>query len=312
VHALFGAYFSSVTITTSQVAERAGVPFVNGTSTSPALHRRGFKYYFRTTPHGEHFGTLMFDFVRDFAAKSGQRFETVAIFNEDTAFGSDAAKAQDALAKARGMKLVERIAYRAQTTSLTSEVQRLKAANPDLLLPTSYTSDTYLFLRTAKDLDYNPRMLVANNAGYTDPAFLKTMGKDGEGVMSRSPYNDDLAKRIPLIGRVNEIFRKHSGGRDISDVSAREFTAFMTLLDAIDRAGSTDPEKIRDALVKTNIPADQLIVPFGGIRFAADGQNELVRGLIMQVQDGKYCTVYPFELAACEVKFPMPTWAEKK
>ena len=85
----------------------------------------------------------------------------------------------------------------------------------------------------------------------------------------------------------------------------------MALADAINRAGSTDPEKIRKALTETNIPSDKLIVPWRGIRFGADGQNELVRGILMQVQNGKYCTVYPFDLASCELVYPAPTWSEK-
>src|SRR4051794_11829393 len=156
VHALFGAYFSSVTAATSQVAERAGIPYVNGASTSPALTARGLKYFFRTTPNDFHFAQLIFDFMKDYGAKSGKKFETVAIFAEDTAYGSDAAKAQEQIARERGLKVVEKITYRAQTTSLTAEVQRLKAASPDVLLPSSYTSDTFLLFKTAKELDYSP------------------------------------------------------------------------------------------------------------------------------------------------------------
>ena len=85
----------------------------------------------------------------------------------------------------------------------------------------------------------------------------------------------------------------------------------MTLLDALDRAGSTDPEKLRAALAATNIPADQLIVPYRGVKFDATGQNDLVQAILMQVQKGKYCTIYPFELASCPVLFPTPSWAEK-
>jgi branched-chain amino acid transport system substrate-binding protein len=85
----------------------------------------------------------------------------------------------------------------------------------------------------------------------------------------------------------------------------------MTLLDALDRAGSTDPEKLRAALAATNIPAEQLIVPYQGVKFDSAGQNELVRTILMQAQKGKYCTIYPFELASCEVMYPAPTWAEK-
>ena len=73
--------------------------------------------------------------------------------------------------------------------------------------------------------------------------------------------------------KINAIFKKHSNGRDLSDVPARNFTGFMTLLDAINRAGSTDPEKIRVALATTNIPADQLIVPYRGVKFDATGSS---------------------------------------
>ncbi len=311
VHALFGAYFSSVTATSSLVAERAGIPYVNGASSQPALTGRGLKFFFRTSPNDEHFTHLMFDFMKDFEAKSGKKLQSVSIFHEDTAFGADSGRVQEATAKARNIKILDKISYKATTTALTAEVQRLKLANADVLLPSSYTSDTFLLFRTAKDLDYNPKLIIAQNAGFTDPTFIKTMGKDAEGAITRSPYNDDLAERIPLIKKINAIFKKHSNGRDLSDVPAREFTGFMTLLDAINRAGSTDPEKIRVALTQTNIPADQLIVPYRGVKFDATGQNELVRPILMQVQKGKYCTIYPFELASCQVVYPLPTWAEK-
>jgi branched-chain amino acid transport system substrate-binding protein len=310
VHALFGAYFSSVTAAISQAAERAGVPLLNAESSQPALTQRGLKYFFRTSPTDETFSQLMFDFLKDLPAKSGQKIQSVSIFHEDTAFGADSARVQDRLAKENGLKVLEKITYKAQTTSLSSEVQRLKAANADVLLPSSYTSDTFLLLRTAKELNYNPRLIVAQNAGFTDPTFISTMGKDAEGAITRSPYNADLDRRIPLLGKVNEIFKKHSNGRPLSDVSARAFTGFMTLLDALNRAGSTDPEKLREALAATDIPPEQLIVPYKGVKFDATGQNALVRPILMQVQKGKYCTIYPFELAACEL-IPTPTWAEK-
>ena len=137
------------------------------------------------------------------------------------------------------------------------------------------------------------------------------MGKEAEGIITRSPFNFDLAGRLPLLAKVNEIFKKHSNGRDISDISARGFTGFMTLLDALNRAGSTDPEKIRAALAATDIPPEHLIVPYRGVKFDANGQNTLVRPILMQVQKGTYCTIYPFELASCPAVYPMPSWADK-
>src|SRR5437868_4334335 len=129
VHAVFGAYFSSVTAAASQAAERAGVPFVNAESSQPALTQRGLKYFFRTTPTDETFSQLMFGFLKEYGPKSGRKFQTISIFHEDTAYGTDSAKVQERLAKENNIKVVENIAYKSQTTSLTSEVQRLKAGD---------------------------------------------------------------------------------------------------------------------------------------------------------------------------------------
>jgi branched-chain amino acid transport system substrate-binding protein len=310
VNAMFGAYYSSVTGAASQVTERAKIPWVNGESTSPKLTTRGFKYFFRVTPHDGEFTQLMFEFLNDFNSKDGN-IKTVGIMHEDTLWGNDSGSTQDKMAKDQGYDVVEKISYKAKTTTLSSEVQRLKAKSPDVLLPSSYTADAYLFLNTAQELDYNPKLLVAQNAGYTDPNFIKTMGSKAEGVITRSPFNTDLADSIPLIGKINELFKTHSGGRDLSDVPARAFTGFMALANAINNAGSSDPEKIRQALVDLDMDSSSLIVPYRGIKFGSDGQNEKTRGILMQVQDGKYCTVYPFELAACDLRYPIPTWSEK-
>jgi branched-chain amino acid transport system substrate-binding protein len=261
VHAMYGAYYSSVTAAGSQVAERHQIPWVNGESTSPKLTTRGFKWFFRTTPHDGEFTQLMFEFMNDFKKKVGKEIKTVSIFHEDTLWGTDSGAVQNKMAKENGYKVLQKISYRAKTTSLTPSVQILKASNADVLLPSSYTSDAMLFMRTAKELDYNPKMLVAQNAGYTDPTLISTLGTDAEGVITRSPFNTDLAKTIPLINEVNEAFKKHSNGRELSDVPVRAFTGFMVLADAINRAGSTDPEKIRQALTETDMPSSQLIVP---------------------------------------------------
>ena len=312
VHAMFGAYYSSVTGAASQVAERARIPWVNGESTSPKLTTRGFKYFFRVTPHDGEFTQLMFDFMDDFNQKNAGKLKTIGIIHEDTLWGSDSGGTQNKMAGEKGYQVIEKISYKAKTTTLNSEVQRLKAKNADVLMPSSYTSDALLFLNTAKELDYNPKLLVAQNAGYTDPKFLETMGSKAEGIITRSPFNTDLANTIPMIGKVNDLFKTHSGGRDLSDVPARAFTGFMALANAINNAGSTDPKALQKALQQLDMGPESLIVPYRGVKFGKDGQNTRTRGILMQVQNGRYCTVYPFELAACELVYPMPSWAEKQ
>ena len=102
VHALYGAYFSSVTATASQVAERYGMPYLNAESSSPGLTERGFKWFFRTSPHDGHFSVAMFDFMKDLEKRRGVKIKTLGITHEDTLFGVDSAKVQEELAKKYG------------------------------------------------------------------------------------------------------------------------------------------------------------------------------------------------------------------
>lgn len=313
VHALVGSWHSSVTGTASQVAERMGVPFLNPESSSPALTRRGFKWFFRTSPHDEHFTQAMFDFFRDFEKKRGIKLKTVGLTYEDTQFGADSGKVMRELAKKYNYEVVVDLQYRSRSTSLVAEVQKLKAATPDVWMPTSYQTDAILFVKSSKELDYNPRMIMAQNAGHISPDFIQAVGKDAEGTMTRAPFSTDLIGKRPLAMAVNEHYKKRSpGGKDLYDFPARAFTGMITLLDAINRAGSTDPEAIRKALVATNSPGDQLIMTWDHIRFDETGQNTGVRAIILQLQGEKYHTVYPFEAATREVIYPIPKWSERK
>ena len=311
VVAIVGAWHSSVTATASQAAERLGVPYLTADSASPGLTKRGFKWFFRTSPHDGHFSQGQFEFITDYAKKRGLTIRTVAITHEDTLWGTDSGKEQVALAKKHGLEVVVNIAYRAQSTSLTSEVGRLKAANPDVWMPSSYATDAILFTRTMKELDYNPKMVVCQNAGHLDPAFLQAVGKDAEGYVSRAPFNIDHVQKKPNARYVNELFKKRAG-RDLYDSPARAFTGYMTMVEAVDRAGSTSPEAIRKALRQTNIPPEQIIMPWGPIRFDDEGQNTGVKVIMIQLQGGTWSTVWPWEHATREVLYPIPRWAERK
>jgi len=190
-------------------------------------------------------------------------------------------------------------------------VQRLKAANPDLIMQSSYLGDAILSMKTYKELGVAPDALLANDAGFNDSEFLKTLGKDGEYILSREVWALDLAGKNPLIKQVNDIYFKRFQN-NFNGNSARSFTGMFVLADAINRAGSTDPAAIQKALAATDIPGSKLIMPWKGVRFDANGQNMLGAGIIVQVQDGKYVTVWPFDLASRDLIWPMPKWDQRK
>jgi branched-chain amino acid transport system substrate-binding protein len=315
VVALLGAYNSNVTATASQAAERLRIPFLSGESTSPLLTARGFHWFFRTTPTDEEFSDNFFKFL-DEMKKKGRAVKNVGLLYENTLFGTDVSKLEKKHAQQHGYPVVADIAYDAKSANLSSEIQRVKAAAPEVLLQASYTSDAILSTRTMKELDFRPQAILAMDAGHVSSEFLPALGKDAEGIISREVWAKGLAEKKPLVRTVNDLFRKKtqaSRGQaiDMDGTSARAFVALLVLADAIDRAGSTDAEKIRAALESTDLGADKLIMPWRGVKFdAKTHQNVLGQGILVQVQDGKYQVVYPFDLAAVEVRWPLAPWGK--
>src|SRR5207253_7095086 len=108
--------------------------------------------------------------------KKGEKIETLALFHEDTIFGTDSANVQLKLAKDRGYKVLADIKYRANSPSLSAEVQQLKAANADVLMPSSYTTDGILLIKTMGELGYKANAIVAQDAGFSEKALYDAVG----------------------------------------------------------------------------------------------------------------------------------------
>ena len=301
VSALIGSYTSATAATISQVAERYEVPYLAMDNSSPSLNQRGLKWFFRTSPHDEMFTAAMFDFFKAEGAKTGHPVKSVALFYEDSIFGTDSAAVQKKLATAAGIAVAADIKYRANSPSLSAEAQRLKSADADVVMPSSYTSDAILLMRSLNEIGYHP-MIMAQAAGFQEQSFLTAAGPLAEGVMSRSSFALDATKSRPAIAVVNAMFRAKAN-KDLNDNTSRQIVAVQTLADAIDRAGSAKPEDIRVALTQTEIPGDQTIMPWRGIKFDSTGQNTEATPVIQQVKDGAYHTIYPADVAVQE-----PVW----
>jgi branched-chain amino acid transport system substrate-binding protein len=303
VCAIIGSYQSSVAVTISQTCERYQIPFMSADNSSPSLHTRGLKFFFRAAPHDEMFTKAMFDFY-DALKKKGTKIETLALFHEDTIFGTDSANAQTKLANERGYKIVADIKYRSNTPSLSAEVQQLKVANADVLMPSSYTTDGILLVKTMAELGYKPNAIVAQAAGFSEKALYDAVGDKLDGVITRGSFSLDLAAKRPMVGAINALFKEKSG-KDLNDNTSREFMALVVLADAINRAKSTDGEKIRAALAATDIPGEQTIMPWKRVKFDEMGQNNDADPVLLQYIGGKFVTIFPPQAAIAEVVWPM-------
>ena len=311
VVAIIGAYQSSVTKTASQATERLKVPYVCSDSSSPTLTERGFQYFFRVSPHDGIFARDQFQFLKDLEKKTGQKVSTIALLYENTEFGSNVGKSAAQYAKEFGYKVVADVSYAANATDVTSEVGALIKAKPDVLMHASYITDAILFTKTFKEMNFSPKGIMTF-AGYIEPAYLPAVKSDGNYIIIRSTFALDLAKGKPLVAQVNELFKKKYG-LDMSENAARSFAAPFVLADAMNRAKSTKSEDIVKALLQTDIPGDQMIYPWKGIKFdPKTHQNIYARGTLVQVLDEKYATVWPFDAAAKEVVWPFPAWKGRK
>lgn len=320
---LMGAYQSAVTKTASVEAERAGIPYINPDSTSPDLTKRGFKWFWRVTPHETWFTRDLFDFLDGLVAGKApgikavpkSELEPLAVAVENTEWGAASLTEIEKFAKERGWKIAEAFKYPHKAADLTSESRRLIASKAPTFLFAPYVADAILFIKTLKEMKASPRLIWGQDAGFIEADFYKTLGADVNGILTRDLFSPELAKVKPVAGKLNEMYRKMTG-YDFSGSSARDFVGVQVWAHVLNNAKSTSPEAIRKALNELHIPGEELVMPWKGVKFGSPfpgdtQQNELGSGVINQYQGypgGKLHIIFPFEAATSKLIYPFPGW----
>ena len=322
VDGLLGCYHSSVTKTVTAVAEQHGIPMINGTSTSPALTKRGFKWFWRTTPHDVWFTKDLFEFLNGLTegkVKGVQAVPKKDIMNlssacEKTEWGSFVSELIQQFAKEYGYDLRKFMLYAKEAPDLSSEVRSLKASRADVMLFAAYTSDAILMIKTLKAQKAQPKIIWGQDAGFEVPEFRATLGDSVVGILTRTVFLPQVVQVKEVAGQVNALYKAKTGN-DLTGASARSFTGLQTWVHVLENAASTEPAAIQKAANAINIPGDELVVPWAGIKFSASGdeigQNTLGSGLIGQYQksaDGQIVLeiVYPFDVASADMIYPFP------
>ncbi len=298
-----GSYVSTYTLVATEVAERYKIPFLTG-SIANKLTERGFKFTFQVSPKATMFGEMQMEFAGKLAGK-GKR---AAVVYEDTDYGTSTSKGLIEGAKKVGFEVVMAEPYTAKFTDATPLVNKIKAAKPDLLFPVSYITDALLIIRTMKQLNVNAG-IIAGGAGYLIPDFYKDLGKDSEYVFSVGSWNYDInCPEVPAIAaayqkRFGEFLMEHAG---------EAYVMIWVLADALERAASTDPVKVRDALAKTNLTKGPgSVMPGCRVEFDDTGWNKWVHPVMTQWQKGELRTVYPPSDSRVKPVWPVPAWDKR-
>jgi branched-chain amino acid transport system substrate-binding protein len=324
VDGLLGCYHSSVTKTVSAVAEQYGIPMINGSSTSPSLTQRGFKWFWRTTPHDVWFTRDLFEFlngltegkVKGVSAVPKKDIMTMSSACEKTEWGSFVSQLIDQFAKEYGYNLRKSMLYAKEAPDLSSEVRSLKASRADVMLFASYTSDAILMIKTMKAQKAQPKIIWGQDAGFEVPEFRATLGDSVVGILTRTVFLPQVVQVKKVAGQVNALYKAKTGN-DLTGASARSFTGLQTWVEVLEKAASTEPAAIQKAANEIKIPGSELVVPWAGIKFSTSGdeigQNTLGSGLIGQYQksaDGQIVLeiVYPFDVASADMIYPFPMY----
>lgn len=305
--ALVGPYTSATAATVARAAERAQVPFVIDVATADSLLNQGYTYTFRIQPGSESMGQFGARYLKDIAEAQGSPVESVVYIHESSEFGTSVSKAFAEEAQKEGIEVAREISYDALNVSdLTSELTQAKAANPDVIVATGYYNDGLLLAKAAADVKPDVKAVygVANGAFDLD-TFPEDAGENGNYYLSSNYHFDATSDRVQELRNKFE----EQTGEDMRTAAVFSYQAVEVIADALERAGSSEPSELRDAIAETSLKTE--LFPFDGpIEFDDKGQNVNAQPIVMQVQDAEIVQVYPEDFAQEEPQFPAVPWDE--
>jgi branched-chain amino acid transport system substrate-binding protein len=300
VPAIFGTYASPLSFAATQVSELQGIPFFELGAISDPITERGFRYLFRTCPRASEFALETVNAIPDALAPAmgvDPKSLRIAILHEDALYGQTASGFQEAHIRVRGLQQVEKLAYSARTVDQSSVVQRLRGVNADIVLHSGYQNDIVLLFRSMQESNWKPRMVIGGGAGYSVVDTARAIGPAFDGVMNvdftQFAVNEQYA---PGVSAFVDLYKRRYNGDPRSGHSLTNYFGGLIFLDAVQRAGSTDKDRIRAAVMATDV-AEGTTSTGWGVRFDEKGQNTRVRPFLMQWQNGRLITVFPAQAA---------------
>ena len=247
--------------------------------------------------------------LMDEANAAGTEIKTVAFLSEDSEFGANIVTVEEDKAEEYGYEVVENMTYAANSTSLSSEVIKLKEANPDCLMVAGYATDVILLMKTMKDQDWFPKMLIGQRGGFVTDDFFSALGDSTEYVYSTGGWAPDIQK--DCIQSLQELYPSYSDGIAFNEGMSKDCADVLLIAACINQAGTTDAAALAEALKAPEVDCSQIFMPWNSITMDEYNQNLDATGVITQVQGGSYVTVYPAEAANAEAVFAAPTWSER-
>ncbi|MEA2821839.1 MAG: branched-chain amino acid transport system substrate-binding protein [Bradyrhizobium sp.] len=287
---------SATAATGSAIAEKHKVVMINGGGAAEAIQQRGFQYVFQTAARISSYADGIIPMVEKYHIK------TIALVSRDYAAARDISKAIKDSLKGHDVKVVMDEYFPAGTADFSSQIAKGQQLQPDLWIGLLYPSEAIETVRQFHSMNYMPKFFIANGVSQQD--FITAAGKDADYALGMSLYEPSL----PSEGNKDFVktYREKYNG-DPGYYAAFGFVAGTVLEAAVKKAGSIDAEKVREVLTTLKI---------GSVmgKHEVDPKTYMqvgVRGLVIQVQNGKREVVWPEEFKTAESKLPIPAWDKR-
>ena len=300
VSAIVGGYASNICLATSQTAARYDLPYLVDVGVTDAIVTRGLKNTFRFGPG---FGVITKTALANLVAineKAGKPAKTVMIVHEDSAFGSGLAKLLNEQLPLQGFEVLDTIPHPTPTRDFNNVVLKIKAANPDIVIPANYYNEYVLLARTMQQQQMRPKAAIYSVLGGAASSykFVKEFPQAAQYIMDCNHWFDPRnAKALALKSKVE------GQGQFFTYEVYLNYSSTLLLADAIERAKSSDRAKIVDALSSSTFAGH--IMPYGSTKFV-NGQNQGAAPANTQVIGNDIQIILPEAFASAKPVYPMP------
>ena len=294
---MLGPYGSTLTQAAIEVAEARGVIMVEGTGSAETLFQQSYQNLFAVLTPAGNYSESALKALADLGA------ESVVIAAVDEIFPASMVEGARRWAREYGLEVVGEVGtYPRGTTDVSDILQAFKDLDPDVFLGGTYYEDAVLFVRTARELDFNPKAMVLT-VGPNNPRFVDDLGVDANYMMSPTQWESSMTYEGDYFGSASDYAERYEAawGSPPAYQAASATAAALALHLAIEAAGSLDADAVRTALRDMDVDTF-----YGPIDFDETGKNVAKPMGTIQIQDGVTRLVAPVDVSVADLIYPAP------
>lgn len=298
VCAVVGAYASAICLATTQAAAKYNLPHIVDVGVADQIVERGLKNTFRFAPGYKKVAETAISNLHVLNTAAGKPAKTVMIIHEESLFGSGTAQLLARELPGFGYEVKEIVKHANPTRDFNNIVLRMKAVNPDIVIPANYYNEYALLVRTMQQQKVTPKAIYSVLGGAASSyKFLKEFPEAANGIIDCNHWFNPKDPRAQALKK-----RTEAKGLYFSYELFLTYSAMWLLADALERAKSTDRAAIIDALEKSTF--SDHFMPYGPTKFV-NGQNQGAQPLMVQVLDKDIKVIIPREYRQADPLFPL-------